>query len=311
MVEDEIMILKVDNIYKTFGSKKVLNGISFSACSGQALGLLGRNGAGKTTTIRTIMDIFQPDKGTILLDDKPFCPSEVQIGYLPEEKGLYAKRTVLEQIMYYGRLRGITKKEAIKNAEFWLKRLGMAEFCKSKVETLSKGNQQKIQLAVALVNNPEIVILDEPFSGLDPVNSKLLQEVVSELIEMNKIVIFSSHQMSYVEEFCKNIVIIDKGSVVLQGNIDDIKRQYGNEKIIIKSTNKSNAEIEEYITKCMKQNVHVNYSDEKGIVLTPKEGNGKKIILQKLLEMEDIELECFKKYEPTLNDIFVEKVGGN
>lgn len=305
------MIIKVDNIYKTFGSKKVLNGISFSACSGQALGLLGRNGAGKTTTIRTIMDIFQPDKGTILLDDKPFCPSEVQIGYLPEEKGLYAKRTVLEQIVYYGKLRGITKKEAIKNAEFWLKRLGMAEFCKSKVETLSKGNQQKIQLAVALVNNPEIVILDEPFSGLDPVNSKLLQEVVSELIEMNKIVIFSSHQMSYVEEFCKNIVIIDKGSVVLQGNIDDIKRQYGNEKIIIKSTNKSNAEIEDYITKCMKQNVYVNYSDEKGIVLTPKEGNSKKIILQKLLEMEDIELECFKKYEPTLNDIFVEKVGGN
>lgn len=151
----------------------------------------------------------------------------------------------------------------------------------------------------------------EPFSGLDPVNSKLLQEVVSELIEMNKIVIFSSHQMSYVEEFCKNIVIIDKGSVVLQGNIDDIKRQYGNEKIIIKSTNKANVEIEEYITKCMKQNVYVNYSDEKGIVLTPKEGNSKKIILQKLLEMEDIELECFKKYEPTLNDIFVEKVGGN
>lgn len=305
------MLFEVNNIHKTFGAKKVLNGISFKAYSGQALGLLGRNGAGKTTTIRTIMDIIQPDEGEIFLDNKPFNPSEIRIGYLPEEKGLYAKRTVLEQIVYYGRLRGITKKEAIKNAKFWINKLGMNVYSKSKVDTLSKGNQQKIQLAAALINNPEIVILDEPFSGLDPVNSKILQDVVVELIKMDRVVIFSSHQMSYVEEFCENIVIIDQGKIVLQGKIEDIKKQYGNNQVIIKSTNKRNAQVVDYITNYMNEIAEVISFDEKGIVLYPKRENGKKIILEKLLEMQNLELEYFKTYEPTLNDIFVAKVGNN
>lgn len=305
------MLLEVKDIHKNFGNKEVLKGISFKAEAGKAFGLLGRNGAGKTTTIRTIMDIFHADSGEILLDGEQFNPNKIQIGYLPEEKGLYAKRTVLEQIVYFGRLRGISKKEAIKNANIWLEKLGVREYANVKVDTLSKGNQQKIQLVAALVNNPDIVILDEPFSGLDPVNSKVLQDVVIELIKMNKIVIFSSHQMSYVEEFCNDIVIIDQGKIVLKGKIDDIKKEYGNNQILIKSSNKSNSQIEAYINNHMNDLAKVTTSDKNGVMVVPKNGKTQKMILQRLLEMQDLELDYFETYKPSLNDIFVERVGNN
>ena len=216
------MKLEVKNITKTFGEKEILKGISFSVESGKALGLLGRNGAGKTTTIRILMDVFHANSGELLLDGEPFVQRNVQIGYLPEERGLYPKREVLEQMVYLARLRGVSKKQAMVNAKRWLERLEVAEYETKLLETLSKGNQQKVQLASTLVCDPDIVILDEPFSGLDPVNSQILQEVVQELITDGKIVIFSSHQMSYVEEFCEDIVIINHGEVVLSGNLDEI-----------------------------------------------------------------------------------------
>ena len=193
------MKLEVRNLTKSFEDNQVLHGVSFEVESGSALGLLGRNGAGKTTTIRIIMDVFKADLGEVYLDGKPFNPKKHLIGYLPEERGLYPKKTVLEQIVYLTRLRGISKKEAVNNANKWLKRLEIDEYTNRKLETLSKGNQQKVQLASTLACEPEIVILDEPFSGLDPVNSKILQEVVTEVINEGRIVIFSSHQMSYVE----------------------------------------------------------------------------------------------------------------
>ena len=183
------MKLEVKNLTKSFGEKEVLHGISFDVEGGKALGLLGRNGAGKTTTIRIIMDVFHANSGEIFLDGKKFNPKEHLIGYLPEERGLYPKKKVSEQLVYLGRLRGLSKAEAKKNTDKWLKRLQVSQYTDVKLETLSKGNQQKVQLASTLVCEPEIVILDEPFSGLDPVNSKILQDVVTELIEEGRIVI--------------------------------------------------------------------------------------------------------------------------
>ena len=191
------MKLELKNIKKSFEEKEVLHGVSFSVESGRALGLLGRNGAGKTTTMRIIMDVFRANEGEVLLDGKKFKPDGSQVGYLPEERGLYPKKVVKEQMMYLAMLRGMTKKEAAKSTKKWLEKLQVSEYTDKKLETLSKGNQQKVQLAATLVGEPEIVILDEPFSGLDPVNSQILKDVITELISEGRIVIFSSHQMSY------------------------------------------------------------------------------------------------------------------
>lgn len=181
------MKIELKNIRKSFGSTEVLHGISFCAEGGQALGLLGRNGAGKTTTIRILMNVFQADGGEILLDGKPFDPSRHQIGYLPEERGLYPKKKVGEQVMYLAKLRGLSAKEAKASTEKWLKRLQVDSYIDKKLETLSKGNQQKVQLAQTLVCNPDIVILDEPFSGLDPVNSQVLKDVIQEIIQEERL----------------------------------------------------------------------------------------------------------------------------
>ena len=237
------MELEVKNLRKSFDTKEVLHGISFSAKSGSALGLLGRNGAGKTTTIRILMDVFRATDGEILLDGKPFKPSQHQIGYLPEERGLYPKKKINDQIIYLAMLRGISKKDAKANMKKWLQRLGVEEYENKKLETLSKGNQQKIQLAQTLVCNPEIVILDEPFSGLDPVNSQILKDVIRELIVENKIVIFSSHQMSYVEEFCEEIAIVKEGTIVLSGNLKEIKKDFGKNRLILSANNYSLEEL--------------------------------------------------------------------
>ena len=201
------MKLEIKDIYKSFTQTEVLHGISFSVERGKALGLLGRNGAGKTTTIRIIMNLFEANKGEILLDGKKFTPKYHHIGYLPEERGLYPKKKVFEQLVYLGELRGLSRKEAKENTNYWLKRLGVEEYKNKMLETLSKGNQQKVQLAETFLTNPDIVILDEPFSGLDPVNSQILKDIINELISQNKLLIFSSHQMGYVEEFCEFIHI--------------------------------------------------------------------------------------------------------
>lgn len=227
------MRLEVRNLRKNFGEKEVLHGISFSIESGKALGLLGRNGAGKTTTIRILMDVFKANAGTITMDGKPFRPKDYQIGYLPEERGLYPKKGVQEQILYLAALRGLDRKTAKKQAAYWLERMGVAEYAAKKLETLSKGNQQKVQLAQTLVCQPDIIILDEPFSGLDPVNSQVLKDVIREQIQDGKLVIFSSHQMGYVEEFCEDIVLINHGDVVLEGNLKDIKKAYGKNRLVI------------------------------------------------------------------------------
>lgn len=302
------MKLEIKDLRKSFSGNEVLHGISFSVESGKALGLLGRNGAGKTTTIRILMDVFKSDSGEILLDGKPFIPKNHQIGYLPEERGLYPKKKVTEQIVYLATLRGISKKEAKENTKKWLTRLGVIEYENRKLDTLSKGNQQKVQLAQTLVCNPNIVILDEPFSGLDPVNAQILKDVVSELIADNKLVIFSSHQMSYVEEFCEDIAIINKGNISLSGNLKDIKKEYGKNRLILSSNNYSLDELEG-ICKNNFSNLVTVYAVKKDfLILELCEDCTKNSFLKSIIDY-GIDIESFSVYEPSLTDIFVLKAG--
>lgn len=302
------MKLEVKEIRKSFGEKEVLHGVSFEVESGKALGLLGRNGAGKTTTIRILMDVFHANSGEILIDGKKFVPSEYQIGYLPEERGLYPKRTVMEQMIYLAQLRGLDKKAAETNAKRWLNRLEVAEYETRKLETLSKGNQQKVQLAATLVANPDIVILDEPFSGLDPVNSQILKDVVSELIADGKLVIFSSHQMSYVEEFCDHIAIINQGEVVLAGRLKEIKQAYGEKQLVLAAENLSQEELADRIEKEFADIVSLSGKKREFLILELVDGHTRKELLERLAK-SDIGVERFGNYEPSLNDIFVAKVG--
>ena len=303
------MKLEVKNITKSFGETNVLKGISFSVESGKALGLLGRNGAGKTTTIRILMDVFHANSGEITLDGKPFEPRKVQIGYLPEERGLYPKRKVLEQMIYLAMLRGVSRKMASSNAKRWLERLEVSQYQDRLLETLSKGNQQKVQLASTLVCDPEIVILDEPFSGLDPVNSQILQEVVQELIRDGKIVIFSSHQMSYVEEFCEDIVIINHGEVVLSGHLDTIKRDYGKDQLVLSATDMSPEQFSNQIQNRLSDAVQITGQTKEDVIVRLNEGVSRRELLAKLSQMEDISIEHFETYKPSLNDIFVARAG--
>lgn len=297
------MKFAVEDLRKSFGEKQVLRDVSFSTESGRAFGLLGRNGAGKTTAIRIIMDVFPADGGRVLLDGKPMVREKVNVGYLPEERGLYPKVGILEQLLYLGRLRGLTRHDARKNAIKWLSRLSMEEYAGKKLDTLSKGNQQKIQLAAALVSEPDFVILDEPFSGLDPVNAMLLKDVVRELIDSGKIVLFSSHQMNYVEEFCDSIAILHHGEIVLSGSIRALRRSRGRNRWLIQAGEPEKAadfcrerlsELVENVT-LGKEGVTVDLrrEEEAGALLSA--------IGQSGLAVDGVQL-----VTPTLNDIFVE-----
>jgi ABC-type uncharacterized transport system, ATPase component len=308
--KEKEMRLELRNIHKSFDGKEVLKGINFSVQSGRALGLLGRNGAGKTTTIRIIMDIFHANEGQILLNGQKFEPSKNQVGYLPEERGMYPKKTVMEQMIYFARLRGLDKNKAAANAAKWLERLQVSEYAKRKMDTLSKGNQQKVQLAATLVSDPDIIILDEPFSGLDPVNSQILKEVIRELIADNRIVIFSSHQMSYVEEFCEDISIVNKGEIVLDGNLDEIKADYGRGRKILAAVNMSLTELEQCCQDKLSDLLEVEGRTRHNIIFRLKEQTDSWQILDRI-RTEQIEIDHYGSYEPSLNDIFVSCVGDN
>ena len=302
------MKLEVRDLSKSFGGNEVLHGISFSVESGNALGLLGRNGAGKTTTIRILMNVFKGNAGSVLLDGKPFDPAKHQIGYMPEERGLYPKKTVSEQLIYLGMLRGLSAKKAKENMKKWLAKMEVSEYENWKLETLSKGNQQKVQLAQTLITDPKIIILDEPFSGLDPVNSQILKDVISEQIQQGKLVIFSSHQMSYVEEFCQQIAILNHGDVVLSGELKEIKREFGRDRLVVSSLEETPEELAHRLRDTFADLLEVEKVQKDRLIIRKKASDAKLQILERLVE-QDVDLEFFGMYEPSLNDIFVEKAG--
>ena len=295
------MILEVKDINKNFGEKSVLKGISFSAQSGEALGLLGRNGAGKTTTIRIIMQLFPPNSGEVLVDGKPLSIREINVGYMPEERGLYPKKKIMEQLIYFAELKGVPKDVAIERANKLLNRLQMTEYKDAKLETLSKGNQQKIQLVTTLISNPDIVILDEPFSGLDPVNAMLLKDVVRELIADGKIVIFSSHQMNYIEEFCNNIVIINGGQIAVSGAIKDIKRSYTKNLVLVESDDNEAVKTVLASIDFVKDATQI----DSGIKVELLDGHDIKNLMSELSKL-DVLVSGISLYEPSLSEIFVD-----
>lgn len=302
------MRLEVQELKKSFGEKEVLHGISFHVESGSALGLLGRNGAGKTTTIRILMDVFKANSGHLQMDGRPFKAKEYKIGYLPEERGLYPKKTVGEQLIYLAMLRGLNAKEAKEQTKNWLARMGVSDYENRKLETLSKGNQQKVQLAQTLLCNPDIVILDEPFSGLDPVNAQILKDVIKEQIDAGKIVIFSSHQMSHVEEFCDEIAIMNHGDIVLSGNLREIKREFGKDRLVVASLSETPEELAELLKTKFSDLLDVEKVQQSQVVVREKKEGNKPAIMQKLID-EGVDIEFFGLYEPSLHDIFVEKAG--
>jgi len=295
------MQLTLNNIEKSFGEKQVLKGISLTAEGGKAFGLLGRNGAGKTTTIRIMMDVFPASGGEVLFDGKPIDYSKVQFGYLPEERGLYPKKKIIDQLIYFAELKGMKKLDAVKSIDYWLDRLGMTEYRNKRLDTLSKGNQQKIQLITAIAHDPEVVILDEPFSGLDPVNAMLLKDVVREEIGRGKIVLFSSHQMNYIEEFCDSIAIINSGKAVLCGELNEIKRSYPRSRLTVRSQQW------EKIVSDMPDSAKKMSDGE--VMITMVSPDDKRNMMNRLSENYDID--SVSVFEPSLNDIFVEYAGEN
>jgi len=293
------LILK--NVSKTFTGKKVVDNISFSLEEPGVFGLLGTNGAGKTTTIRMLLGIIKKDSGEITWNSKKVDRKSVNFGYLPEERGVYPKVKIYDQLMYFAELKGMKRNEADKTINEWAKRLKVEEYMQQLAEKLSKGNQQKIQFMTAVIHNPELVVLDEPFSGLDPVNTELLKNIIINLVKNGKYVIMSAHQMATIEEFCSDILILNKGKTVLQGNLREIKESYPANRVKIE-TNKN---INEYI-----KNLELEIENETNNDYTIKISDENKAheLLKRLIENEVI-VNKFEIMKPTLNDIFIEKVG--
>lgn len=295
------MALKVASVVKKFGDKVAVDNISFSIEKPGIFGLLGTNGAGKTTTIRMILGIMDKNSGSIDWDGKPVKRENVRFGYLPEERGLYPKTKIEEQLMYFARLKGVSTKEAKKTLNYWFDRLNVEEYKGKPAEQLSKGNQQKIQLISALVHDPELIILDEPLSGLDPVNTDLFKSVIYELIENKKYIIMSSHQMSAIEEYCQDILILDEGRTVLQGNLNEIKKGYGRTNLAVKC----GQDIDDLIKE---QKLRVITKSANGYELKINSDDQAYGLLCKIMEKK-IGLDKFEIREPSLHEIFVEKVG--
>lgn len=226
------MSLHVSDLTKTFGEKVAVDHIRFSMEKPGVFGLIGTNGAGKTTTIRMVLGIMRPDCGSADWNGSAITRETLQFGYMPEERGLYMKNKVLDQLIYFGMLRGMNRVDAKKSALSLMERLGVSEYRDMLAEKLSKGNQQKVQLVAALVHNPQLVFLDEPFSGLDPLNADVLRSLIHERVEEGKYIVMSSHQMATVEEYCENLLILHRGKTVLQGNLREIKAQYGHTNLI-------------------------------------------------------------------------------
>lgn len=294
-------MLKVENVTKYYGDFKAVDNLSFTVKEGEIFGLLGVNGAGKTTTFRMIIGLLSKNAGTITLDDKPIDYSVTDnIGFLTEERSLLTKLTVLEQAIYYGVLKGLTKEEAETRLDEWLDFFGIKEYKNRKIKELSKGNQQKVQFITAIINNPKLLILDEPFSGLDPLNAELFMKAIRLCKKRGSMIIFSSHRMEQVEQFCENLIVLVNGKSVLQGNLKKIKKDFGKKNIhiigdvdtekikTIKGVNEVVEDANEIIVKIEDDSISSQVFD-----VIKKGGDIKKFVVE----------------EPSLNEIFVSIVG--
>lgn len=306
------MSLSVTNLTKKYGDATVVDNLSFQMNGPGVYALLGTNGAGKTTTIRIILGMLASDSGSVEWKGKALNPMEVNVGYLAEERGLYPKYTLMDQLLYFAKLKKVHKKDAMERIKYWAARLEVEEYLfaepvkgkKKKMKSadqLSKGNQQKIQLMAALLSDPELIILDEPLSGLDPVNSDLFKSIIREEINKGKYLIMSSHQMPTIEEFCEDITILNRGKTVLQGNLNTIKKGYGRVNMFIKCE----ADIEPVISEF---GFHVMNQTPDGYQIKVTSEEQASSFLEKLVSQK-VPVIKFELREPSLHEIFVEKVG--
>lgn len=307
------MSLEVKNLRKSYDGKVVVNGLSFAMEGPGVYALLGTNGAGKTTSIRMMLDMLAKDEGEVLWNGEPLDFRKTNIGYLAEERGLYPKYTLMDQLFYFAKLKGIPREDAKKRIAYWAEKLCVEEYLYPKAkkkgqkakaknaDQLSKGNQQKIQLMVALLSDPELLILDEPMSGLDPVNTDLFKNIIKEEIAKGKYLIMSSHQMPTIEEFCEDIAIMNRGEVVLQGNLNEIKKSYGRVNLNVKCE----GDITPIIDKMGIQVLEETPEEIRMKVTGEEQAN---VFLQEILN-NNLPVIRFDLREPSLHEIFVEKVG--
>lgn len=296
-------MLKVENITKYYNKNKAVDNLSFTVEKGEIFGLLGENGAGKTTTFRIILGLINASSGKVTLDGKKIDYSLTdKIGYVTEERSLLTKMTVKDQILLYGVLKGMSEDNILKEMRKWLKKFQISDYENRKIKELSKGNQQKIQFIAAVINKPKLLILDEPFSGLDPINVEMLKKAIIELQETGCSIIFSSHQMEQIEDFCEKLVILSHGKVVVAGYLKDIKNEYRKKNILLRGDNLPLDKIRKL----------------KGVI-SLEEHRGEYLVKIESLDIADSIFKIVKDYnitkydvtEPTLNEIFIEKVGAN
>ena len=296
------MSLVLKNVSKTYVGKKAVDNVSFSLTKPGVYGLLGTNGAGKTTTIRMLLGIIKKDSGEITWKGKAVDRKNVNFGYLPEERGVYPKTKIFDQLMYFAELKGMKKDKAVESINKWAKELKVEEYLQMPAEKLSKGNQQKIQFMTAIIHNPELLVLDEPFSGLDPVNTEIIKNIIIDLVRNGKYIIMSSHQMVSIEEFCSEILILNKGKTVLQGNLKEIKETYPANRVEVNV----NQDIKSYIKSL---DLEIENETNNNYVIKISDEEKAHILLNHLVK-DGIEVDKFEIKKPTLNDIFIERVGG-
>lgn len=291
----------VNDFVKTFGNVTAVNHLSFRMDKNGVFGLIGTNGAGKTTTIRMMLGLLDADSGEATWNGKRITRESLSFGYMPEERGIYMKTKVREQLEYFAVLRGMKKADARISTTRWMKRLGVDQYENMTADKLSKGNQQKVQLIAAVINNPDLVILDEPFSGLDPVNTDVLRSVIEEMVKEGKFVILSSHQMSVVEEYCENLVLLDKGQAVLHGSLREIKKSYGHTRLILSA----DKDVSLHAERAGLVRLHER-ADETEYKIT-----GDEMAQNFLKSLTDAGIFPVKYEirEPSLHEIFVEKAG--
>jgi ABC-2 type transport system ATP-binding protein len=293
-------MLEVNSISKSYGDKKAADGISFSVSEGEIFGLLGPNGAGKTTTIRMIMNIITPDSGSIKIFSELFSESLTdRIGYLPEERGLYKKRKVIEVLVYFAVLKGMDKSIAKTKAEKFLEKFELYDYRNKRVEELSKGMQQKVQFIASVLHDPDLIILDEPFAGLDPLNTQLVKDIILEMKNKNKTIILSTHMMEQAEKLCDRIMLINKGKNVLYGKLSEIKKNYGVNSVIIGLKEVSEAATVKTLPVIKNFEDHGNYLEIK-----MKLGEDPQELLEYLIKNK-IKINRFEIKEPSLNEIFI------
>lgn len=294
--------LQINRVTKHYGDKTAVDAIDFQVGQGEIFGLLGANGAGKTTTMRMVLGLIYPDEGTIAWRGQAYSAELRKLmGYLPEERGLYPKVKVSEQVLYLAELRGMTRSAADKSLRRWLERFEVPDYYNKKVEELSKGNQQKIQFIAAVIHDPDILILDEPFSGLDPVNVELLKATVTELRRDGKTILFSSHRMDHVEELCENICMLHKSKTVLKGNLKSIKRSFPRERVLLDTEHDVQGLERIPGVRSVKKGeawTEIRIEHEKAAQDVLKTASGQTDVIR------------FQIMEPTLNEIFIKTVGG-